>query len=115
MRWYRGQQLWDERYKSSAARAARKRARLMGKADTLVKNAFEQGLVHDLYSEVTPTRITTEYKSNGRVHRKSSLGAIQPERRWGPLDLQDEKPPPSAIAGRRDTVSQPSTILFTVY
>jgi hypothetical protein len=38
------------------------------------------------------------------VHSISSSVRIDEFRRYGPLDLSEEHPPPSAIAGRRDTV-----------
>ena len=34
----------------------------------------------------------------------STLTGIDEDRRFGPLDLDDENPPPSAIARRRDRV-----------
>lgn len=42
------------------------------------------------------------------VHSISSSVRIDEFRRYGPLDLNEEHPPPSAIAGRRDTVNYSS-------
>ena len=38
------------------------------------------------------------------AHTDSSSVRIDEYRRYGPLDLEGERPPPTAIAGRRDTV-----------
>lgn len=103
MRWLRGQEEWDKRYRKRAKRILKKRKALVKKAERIVKNALEQGLVHEAFPE-SLVKNPVE-KGTGRVvKRKTSIGEIQNDRRWGPLDLKDEKPPPSAIAARRDTV-----------
>lgn len=103
MRWARGQEEWDHRYLKQAQRVVRKREELIKKSEVLIRHALHQGLVHPAYPEsVVETPVE---KSTGRaVRRRTSIGEIQEDRRWGPLDLKDEKPPGSAIAGRRDTV-----------
>jgi hypothetical protein len=104
MRWYHGQVKWDEKYKSAASRAVKQRKKLQARADAMVKNALDQGLIHSSF----PDSVTSEPEEKGTglaVAHKSFIGEIQAERRWGPLDLDNERPPPSAIAGRRDTVS----------
>ncbi len=83
-------------------------------------HAFDQGFVHgDQYvnankghdggreqgaiSGKEPAAETNEPK---KLRKITTIGKIQADRRWGPLDLNDECPPATAIAGRRDTVSE---------
>lgn len=102
-RWLRGQEMWDQKYKHAARAAVKKRKHYEEKAERLLRNAREQGLV--LSHESRPL---TERVDSGRSGRTSisltSIGEIDPDRRYGPLDLRDESPPPTAIAARRDTV-----------
>lgn len=44
------------------------------------------------------------HMSTFSVDTVSGSVKIDEFRRWGPLDLESDRPPPSAIAGRRDTV-----------
>ena len=105
MRWYHGQSEWDKKYKLAAARVVKKRKKLQARADVMIQNALDQGLVH--YSFKDSDQTTAEERGKGlTITHKSSTGEIQEDRRWGPLDLDHERPSPSAIAGRRDTVSQ---------
>jgi len=133
MRWFHGQEKWDKRYAKRSKRVVKEQAKIERKANLLIKNAFEQGLIHqpDFQPQATDVNAdpplafdvsatlgnadkrdpeSEERKKQQRIKkrptfvRKSSVGKIQAERRWGPLDLADERPPPTAIAGRRDTV-----------
>lgn len=99
IRWLRGQESWDERFKHNAKKAIKKRTRIEAKAKRLLENAQSQGLVltQDISKDETRSHSPT---SSARLR----ADGIQEDRRWGPLDLDDERPPPSAIAGRRDTV-----------
>ncbi|KAI0824710.1 alpha/beta-hydrolase [Trametes gibbosa] len=108
-RWLAGQEEWDKKYKRKAERAIRKRRRYEAKAIRLLEHAKEQGLVHD---ELRPHRSRTS--SIGSVSSRS-VGEVEPDRRWGPLDLKDENPPPSAIAGRRDTSEAVALLKKTIY
>ena len=101
MRWFRGQNDWDARFRKKARRVQRKREEHKRKASEVIKHAHEMGLVHAWFPESMPV----ERETGRRVKRTTSIGGIDNHRRWGPLDLDDERPPPSAIAGRRDTVS----------
>lgn len=103
MRWYRGQEEWDKRFHKAGKRVLQKREKLKDKADKLIKHALEQGLVHEAFPESLVDE-PAEKQTGRPVRRRTSIGEIQEHRRWGPLDLVDEKPPASAIAGRRDTV-----------
>lgn len=94
-RWLKGQQEWDQIYRRSAKRAMKKRVKLEAKAQRMIDNARQQGLM-----------LTNETSSGPVVSRdQNTEGIIQIDRRWGPLDLDEENPPPSAIVKRRDTVS----------
>ncbi|KAJ7228482.1 hypothetical protein GGX14DRAFT_613080, partial [Mycena pura] len=97
IRWFKGQEEWDKRYTRHAERAMRKKEKNRRKAQTLIAHAKEQGLLFtsDPGPEFTP--------DSASVHPTD--GIIQNDRRWGPLDLDEERPPPTAIAKRRDTAS----------
>ncbi|KZT38355.1 alpha/beta-hydrolase [Sistotremastrum suecicum HHB10207 ss-3] len=85
-RWLQGQGKWDHRFRRKAEKIVKKRIRNSEKADRIVRNATMRGLLDDL-TESGP-------------HQGDDW---ESRRRWGPLDLRGENPPPSAIAGRRDT------------
>jgi len=144
MRWYHGQQAWDKRYAKRSKWVIKEQAKIKRRTDRLVKNAFRQGLVHQpdfqprtadvnedppLSLDISAIRsnvdsrdaepVTEEKKKREHMKRptfvrKSSVGKIQAERRWGPLDLADERPPPTAIAGRRDNVCLPFFRLLVI-
>lgn len=95
-RWLSGQQEWDEKFKSTARRVEKQRKRNEVKYQKLISRARELGLVHSpSMGHRTNTMSTLEDDENGKIQR---------DRRWGPLDLDDENPPPSAIVARNDTV-----------
>lgn len=89
-RWLAGQEAWDKRFQKRASKVLRKRKHYEAKWEKLLEHAKQEGLFDE-----TPLRSTASVVSIG--------GTIKPRRRWGPLDLEDENPPPSAIAGRKDT------------
>ncbi|KAF7301841.1 AB hydrolase superfamily protein C4A8.06c [Mycena indigotica] len=95
VRWFKGQQQWDKKYKRTAEKAMKKRQRNLEKAEKIIAHAKEQGLQHVSDSGVATTPDSASLHETG--------GVIERERRWGPLDLDDERPPPSAIAKRLDT------------
>ncbi|RPD66751.1 alpha/beta-hydrolase [Lentinus tigrinus ALCF2SS1-7] len=108
-RWQEGQEKWDRKYKRTADNVIRKRKRYEAKAQRLLDHAREQGLIHG--------ELTTQTSRASVSDRASSLsaGEIQPQRRWGLLDLTDERPPPSAIAGRKDTAEAVALLKKTLY
>ncbi|TFK43713.1 lipase/esterase [Crucibulum laeve] len=111
LRWLKGQEIWDKRYRRRGERILRQREKLEAKAKRIISNALDQGLIHESQGRVTKTR-----SSAASTHsRKSSMGSIQQDRRWGPLDLEDEKPPPSAIANRRDTPEALALLTKSIY
>ncbi|KAJ3576185.1 hypothetical protein NP233_g603 [Leucocoprinus birnbaumii] len=115
MMWKAGQDEWDRRYERAARSALKKRHKLEAKADKMLQNAYSQGFKHvsqstELSEAVQDATAIVEGEMTSKrstaqrgISRKTSIGKIQKDRRWGPLDLEDESPPPSAIAKRRDT------------
>ncbi|KAI0700770.1 alpha/beta-hydrolase [Cytidiella melzeri] len=108
-RWLTGQDLWDEKFKRQAHKVVRKRESYNKKVEELVKRARENGLV--LHGD----------SSRSSMHRTasalsfSSQGEIMASRRWGPLDIDDEQPPPSSIVGRRDNRESLAMIRKAIY
>jgi len=112
-RWLHGQAMWDEQFKRRSKKVYEKRKKFEEKAEQIIRDATRQGLV------VGEERTTPEQTGGddgernevrpmvgrGKSSRMSVKGMIDENRRFGPLDLDDENPPPSAIAKRRDTVS----------
>ncbi|KAI0772028.1 alpha/beta-hydrolase [Trametes elegans] len=108
-RWLSGQEAWDKKYKRTADHVLRRRRHYEAKANRLLEHAKEQGLIHD---EIRPQQSRL---STGGSISSGSIGEVQSDRRWGPLDLKDENPPPSAIAGRRDTSEAVALLKKSIY
>ena len=119
-RWLHGQAVWDEQFKRRSKKVFEKRKKLEEKAEQIIQHATRKGLV---VGEAQPSSGQVGGGGGGEQDevrpmagpqggRKSSrsmstlTGIIDEDRRFGPLDLDDENPPPSAIAKRRDTVSR---------
>ncbi|KAF9268159.1 alpha/beta-hydrolase [Marasmius fiardii PR-910] len=100
IRWYKGQEQWDKRYKRRAEKVLRKRAVYENKTQRMIDHARQQGLTLSHEEERPPM---AKFQSVASLSARVNDGVVQQERRWGPLDLEDENPPPSAIAKRRDT------------
>lgn len=101
-RWLTGQEAWDKRFQKRASAVLRKRKRYESKWEKLLEHAKQEGLFSD-----APLRSTASVVSAG--------GAIELQRRWGPLDLENENPPPSAIAGRKDTREAVALLKKVIY
>ena len=123
-RWLRGQAMWDEQFKRRSKKVLEKRMKLEEKAERILRHVTQQGLVVKTEAGEVPAsleqagrggggerdevRLVEEPQGRRKSNRSMSttMGVIDENRRFGPLDLDDENPPPSAIAKRRDTVSQ---------
>ena len=100
-RWLDGQEEWDMKFKSRSKRIAKQRKKNEHKYNSIVTRSKELGLIR---------RGTFDDVSDSDRVEGPDGQEIQKDRRWGPLDLEHEHPPPSAIAGRKDTVSE-----FVIY
>jgi len=123
-RWLLGQGVWDKRFKGRPKKVLKMRKEFEEKAEEIIRHVTEQGLVvNTKEGDAGPSREQTgDGDGDGqdevrpklepqRRHKSSNsalatTGVIDENLRFGPLDLDDENPPPSAIAKRRDTVSR---------
>lgn len=96
-RWLSGQEAWDRRFKTVGKRVEVGRRKNVKKYDRILERAKELGFVH------SPNARRPTHENLDEEAEKDDV--IQRDRRWGPFDLDDEDPPPSAIAARKDTVS----------
>lgn len=103
IRWKKGQDQWDVTYRSAAKKAVKKREKLKARAQRMLDSARDQGLI-TVYHPQSPDAADKGASFDRGISHASPNGMIQEDRRWGPLDLEDETPPPTAIAKRRDTV-----------
>nr|GAT59993.1 lipase/esterase [Mycena chlorophos] len=111
LRWFEGQSEWDKKYRRNAAKAQKKRDSNSEKARKIIAHAREQGLVHA--SDGVGSQAEVETPDSASLHETG--GVIEKERRWGPLDLEDESPPPSAIAKRTDTIEALALLKKHIY
>ncbi|PPR04039.1 hypothetical protein CVT24_010614 [Panaeolus cyanescens] len=111
LRWHEGQKLWDQRFSKRTARILKKKQKYIAEAERVIKNAVDQGLIHKSEDKNDLEKPTATEKG----HRRTGSGVIQVDRRWGPLDLQDERPPPTAIAARRDTPEALALLKKSIY
>ena len=124
-RWLLGLGVWDKRFKARSKKVLKQRKEFEQKAEEIIRHVTGQGLVVNTEGDARPSREPTgegvrvgegqdevrpklEPQSRGKSSRSAftTTGVIDENRRFGPLDLDDENPPPSAIAKRRDTVSR---------
>lgn len=107
-KWLEGQEEWDRRFKYRATKVMKNRVKNEAKANSIIKNARLRGLL--LAGE------KDDLVERPIIGRSSAThGAIQEDRRWGPLDLVDEHPPPTAIAARRDTREALALLKKSIY
>jgi hypothetical protein len=92
-RYLEGQEKWDKEFRRKAEVVVQRRIKMRKKIARLLERAKEQGLID---GDSNPT-----YERPKTQDGEESLS----QRRWGPLDIQQEFPPPSAVAFRRDIVS----------
>lgn len=126
-RWYEGQTAMDRKFESSARKIIKQRKKVEARVERMLTEAREAGLMleHDREREAPPEINDAATGESSKPKRKilvrvasgqsgmsastiSSSVRIDEHRRYGPLDLDGESPPPSAIAGRRDTVRKES-------
>jgi hypothetical protein len=101
-KWWSGQKEWDKRYRRKAEKVVKQRRCNQTKAKKFMAAARDQGLL--LEHEMPPLSQLHRLASDMSTPSTREIGKIQSDRRWGPLDLDNENVPPSAIANRRDTV-----------
>lgn len=122
-RWLAGQKAWDAKFKRIARGVERERATWEKKAIEVMRKAgLNEAEIDTIWQQRTKKHRTEssgsmQPTSPDPVHGTATLKATNLEtipevddaerictgHRWGPLDLIDEVPPPSAIAGRLDT------------
>ncbi|TRM68106.1 hypothetical protein BD626DRAFT_480802 [Schizophyllum amplum] len=112
VRWHEGQEIWDKRYRKTAAKVIRKRRNLEVRAAELIQQAKDQGLQFQANGRPSHVR---QVSTASRMSVRTTDGIIQEDRRWGPLDLEEENPPPSAIAGRRDNFEALALLRKSIY
>jgi len=133
-RWLLGLSVWDERFKARSKKVLKKRKEFERKAEEIIQHVIGQGLVVNTEGNMRPSHEPTGEGSGGgegenedrpklepQGRHKSSrsvfttTGVIDENLRFGPLDLDDENPPPSAIAKRRDTAEAIALLRKSVY
>ncbi|KAG2060090.1 alpha/beta-hydrolase [Suillus hirtellus] len=107
-KWLEGQEEWDRRFKYRATKVMKNRKTIEANAKSIIKKARQRGL-----SLAGESDDLVEMPIVGRSN--VVYGAIQEDRRWGPLDLVDEQPPPTAIAARRDTREALALLKKSIY
>ncbi|GBE80022.1 alpha/beta-hydrolase [Sparassis crispa] len=107
-RWLTGQEEWDKKYNRAARRVVHRRRYYETMTAKLMKNARDQGFVHANDDEMMRV-------NSGQSSASPAAGGIAPDRRWGPLDLNGELPPPSAIAARGDTREAVALLKMHIY
>ncbi|PCH41474.1 alpha/beta-hydrolase [Wolfiporia cocos MD-104 SS10] len=110
-RWLIGQEIWDKKFKHAANKVIARRRQYERKAERLLQNARSQGTIH--INETIPPNERRGISQSSLA--SAPAGEIENDRRWGPLDLADEKPAPSAIAGRRDTAEAVALLKKNIY
>ncbi|EPQ59012.1 alpha/beta-hydrolase [Gloeophyllum trabeum ATCC 11539] len=109
-RWLTGQELWDKKFRRQAIGVVRRRRKYEARAEEMLANARAQGLQLAEDGSVVNLAVSPSRLSIPPEHRE-----MQSERRWGPLDLERETPPPSAICKRRDTPEALALIKKSIY
>lgn len=101
-RWLSGQAHFDKKFRAVAQRVVKKRKKNEKKYANFLKSVRDLGFVHESDLENATSTLAPDGFANGQ-------DVIHKDRRWGPLDLSEENPPPTAIAKRRDTVCRDFT------
>lgn len=99
MRYIEGQEKMDKKFKKEAQRVEKRRAAYEEEAQRILKKAAEYGLFDPSKKETFKKGVVIP---GGKKGTESDAWEDYPS--YGPTDLADETPPPSAIAGRRDNI-----------
>ncbi|KIK67942.1 hypothetical protein GYMLUDRAFT_36749 [Collybiopsis luxurians FD-317 M1] len=115
VRWSKGQEQWDQIFGKEAKKVLKRRQRIARKYQEMLRNARDQGLMlvgeDDSANPAKARNVSTEKSTSANAID----GTILEDRRWGPLDLNDERPPPSAIAKRRDNLESLALLKMSIY
>ncbi|KAN0066065.1 hypothetical protein ACQY0O_000158 [Thecaphora frezii] len=103
-RYLTGQELWEKKFEKTAKKVEKKRAKNEEAAQRLLERAAELGLL-----EASPQHASAAGLEEAEGGTWAGLGAL------GPTELVDETPPPSAIAGRRDTEEALALLCTSLY
>ncbi|KAJ4478319.1 hypothetical protein J3R30DRAFT_3480447 [Lentinula aciculospora] len=114
-RWSEGQEKWDNMFAKEANRVLKRRKKVERKVNVLLLHAREQGFLLVSESDVADRSQVQNASTERSTSANPVDGTIRSDRRWGPLDLDDERPPPSAIAKRRDTPEGLALIKMAIY
>ncbi|PSS35406.1 hypothetical protein PHLCEN_2v1561 [Hermanssonia centrifuga] len=113
-RWLTGQEIWDKRFKHAAIKVEHDRQQYENKFKTVIERAVAQGFErHDDPPQPSVSRRSSE--SVASTSSVMSIGEIMSERRWGPLDVDGERPAPSSIVGRRDNRESIALLKKSIY
>lgn len=93
-RYLTGQTKWDDKFKKEAKRVAKRRAKNEDRVKVMLDQAAKEGLLNEL------PQAEDHEVAEGEDDQTDGWADLV---RLGPLALKGETPPPSAIAGRRDT------------
>jgi len=110
VRWLTGMQLYDKKYKRAFGKASRDRERNQVAWEGVLEHARKVGVPVDEWvegeGEVEMGRRGAEGENQDpdEGEMDGERGHWVESRRWGPLDLKHERPPPTAICGRRDNI-----------
>lgn len=102
-RYLTGQELWDKKFKRTAKKVDRERAKNEAKAYAMLEQAAREGLLDE--EQMAKAAKEAKEKKNGNHQQDETWfdDGWADLASFGPLDLLGEVPPPSAVAGRRDT------------
>ncbi|MCO5549650.1 hypothetical protein L7F22_003123 [Adiantum nelumboides] len=95
-RYLTGQTKWDDKFKKEAKRVAKRRAKNEERVKIMLDQAAKEGLLEELPKDAPVEHLEV---AEGDEQADGWADLV----RLGPLALAGETPPPSAIAGRRDT------------
>lgn len=96
-RYLNGQSKWDDKFKKEAKRVAKRRQKNEERVKVMLEQAAKEGLLKELPSQDGHPEAHETKEGDNQADGWADLV------RLGPLALTGETPPPSAIAGRRDT------------